>query len=87
MKVKVLSIILTICMIVGLLPTLALAETIIPIKDPDEPIIIKPFNPGPEAGEVSGTDLLTQMEQQIPEVPEDALLPYEKTEEPLVLVE
>lgn len=87
MKVKVLSIILTVCMIVGLLPTLALAETIIPIKDPDEPIIIKPFNPAPEAGEVSGTDLLTQMEQQIPEVPEDALLPYEKTEEPLVLVE
>lgn len=87
MKTRILSIILTICMIVGLLPTLALAQTIIPIKDPDEPIIIKPFNPDPEKGEVSGSDLLTQMEQQIPEVPEDALLPYEKTEKPLVLVE
>ena len=88
MKTRILSIILTVCMIVGLLPTLALAETITPIKDPDDPIIIKPYNPNPgEGGEPSGTDLLTQMEQQTAEVPEDALLPYEKTEEPLVLVE
>ena len=88
MKTRIISIILTLCMIAGLLPTLALAETIKPIIDPDEPIIIKPYQPNPdEGGEVSGTDLLTQMEQQTAEVPEDALLPYEKTEEPLVLVE
>ena len=47
MKTRILSIILTVCMIVGLLPTLALAETITPIKDPDDPIIIKPYNPNP----------------------------------------
>lgn len=88
MKTRIISIILTLCMIAGLLPTLALAETIKPIIDPDEPIIIKPYQPNPDdGGEVSGTDLLTQMEQQTAEVPEDALLPYEKTEEPLVLVE
>lgn len=88
MKRKVLSIILALCMLVGLLPTIALAEGIKPIVDPNDGTgTIIPYNPGQNGEVVSGKDLLTQMEEQTAEVPENALLPYEKTTDPLVLVE
>ena len=78
MKKRILSIILTICMVIGLLPAAVLAEEI---------IIIKPIQDTDLGEDVGGTKILEYMEKQTATVPEDVVTPYGSSSEPLTLVE
>ena len=78
MKKRILSIILTICMVIGLLPAAVLAAEI---------IIIKPFQDTDLGEDVGGTKILEYMEKQTATVPENVVTPYGSSSEPLTLVE
>ena len=64
MNKRILSVFLTICMVVGLFPSLVKA---------DEVIVIKPFIDPPET---PVSEIIKRMEEDIPEVPSDVVTPY-----------
>lgn len=64
MNKRILSIFLTICMVVGLFPSLVNA---------DEVIVIKPFIDPPET---PVSEIIKRMEEDIPKVPDGVVTPY-----------
>lgn len=65
MKKKALSIILSVIMIIGMMPSVALAYTIEPFIDPEDP-------------DIEASKFLEQMEQPIQPLPDDVVTPYSK---------